>query len=103
MIVDGRCKLDAAAIGGADHADPRIERVGIVELDLRLRRHPADDRRDVLALEVRIVYLQRAARTPLTTRVPGDDVVPGLSQCADADDVVRQQWVIDRIQTRLAR
>jgi hypothetical protein len=66
----------------------------VVELDLGLRRQPADDHGDIAALEVWMVDLQLSARTPFTARVPRDDVVPGLAQRADADDVVRQKFVL---------
>src|ERR1700730_16134684 len=88
----GGHQLDTAAVRCADHADLRIP--WAIEIDLGLRRQPADDRGNVFGLEVRRVDLQLPTRVPFAARVPGDDVVAVLAQREDPDDLVRQELVL---------
>jgi len=97
----GGHQLDTTAVRIADHADLRI--AGAIEIDLGLRRQPADDRRNVFGLEVRRVDLQLPARVPFTARVPGDDVVAVMAQREDPDDLVRQELVLRGVWVRRTR
>ena len=91
-VIDCRSgELDAAAVGGAGHADPGIVRG--VERDLGQGGQIADDVGHVAALVVGRIQRHDPLGTPLPTRIPGDDVVAGLTQRADTDRVPRQEAV----------
>ena len=91
-VIDCRSgQLDSAAVGGAGHADPGI--VHPVQRNLGQSGQVADDVRHVAALVVRRIQRHDPLGTPLPTRIPGDDVVAGLTQRADTDRVSRQEAV----------
>ncbi len=73
--------LDAAAVAGADHAQPRV--AGRVELGLGLLDDLVDEQLRVLALELRRVRHDVAGGGAEAARVPGEDVVPGVEVARD--------------------
>ena len=96
-VIDCRSgQLDAAAVGGAGHADPGI--VDPVQCHLGQSRQIADDVGHVAALVVRRIQRQDSLGPPLAARIPGHDVVPGVAQRADPDHIARQEAVDIQLQ-----
>src|SRR5207248_9734742 len=79
----GRDELDPAAVRRADHSHARVALA--VELHAWLLRDPVDKSRDVATLEVGAVGLDGPARVPEAPWVPGEHVVTGRVERANAE------------------